>query len=166
MVEVLIAYATKHGSTHEVAEFVAAHLADIGVEAHTLPAHRVSSLEEYGAVVLGAPLYMGRWHRDARAFLHRFGPELATRPFGVFALGPVEDAPKQWDGAREQLYKALAHAPGVEPATVGLFGGAIVPETLHFPFSHIPAGDLRDWDAIRGWTERLPEALGLGALVA
>jgi menaquinone-dependent protoporphyrinogen oxidase len=166
MDEVLIAYATKHGSTHEVAETVAAHLAQFGVEAHTLPADRVESLDEYQAVVLGAPLYMGRWHRDARAFLRRFRTELASRPLAVFALGPLEDTPKQWEGASEQLYKALAHVPAVEPVTVGLFGGAIVPETLHFPFSHIPAGDLRDWDAIRAWTERLPDALGLGVLVA
>ena len=41
MNEVLIAYATKHGSTHEVAETVAAHLAQAGVEAHTVPASRV-----------------------------------------------------------------------------------------------------------------------------
>ena len=166
MDEVLISYATKHGSTHEVAEFVAAHLAEIGVEVHTLPAHRVRSLDEYGAVVLGAPLYMGRWHHDARAFLRRFRSELAARPLAVFALGPVEDKPEQWDGAREQLYKTLAHVPGVEPVTVGVFGGAIVPETLHFPFSRIPAGDLRDWDSIAAWTERLPDALGLGVLVA
>ena len=166
MDEVLIAYATKHGSTHEVAEFVAAHLADIGVEAHTLPAHVVRSLDEYQAVVLGAPLYMGRWHRDAREFLRRFGTELATRPLAVFALGPVEDAPKEWEGARKQFYKSLAHVPGVEPVTVGLFGGAIVPETLHFPFSHVPAGDLRDWEEIREWADRLPDALGLGVGVA
>jgi menaquinone-dependent protoporphyrinogen oxidase len=165
MDEVLIAYATKHGSTHEVAEFVAAHLADIGIEAHTLPAHRVRSLDDYCAVVLGAPLYMGRWHADARGFLKRFRTALATRAFAVFALGPVDDKPKQWDGAREQLYRSLAHAPGVTPVTVGLFGGAIVPETLHFPFSRIPAGDLRDWDEIREWTERLPEALGLAVRV-
>ena len=165
MDEVLIAYATKHGSTHEVAEFVAAHLADIGVEAHTLPAHRVRSLDEYAAVVLGAPLYMGRWHRDARVFLRRFRTELTSRPLAVFALGPLEDDSQHWDEARDQLYRTLAHQPGVEPVTVGLFGGAIVPETLHVPFSHIPAGDLRDWDAIREWTDRLPEALGLGVLV-
>ena len=165
MDEVLIAYATKHGSTHEVAEFVAAHLADVGAEAHTLPAGRVRSLDEYRAVVLGAPLYMGRWHHDARAFLRRFRSELATRPLAAFVLGPVEDKPEQWEGAREQLSKALAHVPGVEPVTVDVFGGAIVPETLHFPFSHVPAGDLRDWDSIRAWTERLPDALGLGVLV-
>ena len=47
MDEILIAYATKHGSTHEVAEAVAAHLARAGVEAHTLPANRVRSLDEF-----------------------------------------------------------------------------------------------------------------------
>jgi menaquinone-dependent protoporphyrinogen oxidase len=166
MDEVLIAYATKHGSTHEVAETVAAHLAQAGVEAHSVPADRVRSLDEFQAVVLGAPIYMGRWHHDARAFLRRFRSELATRPLAVFALGPISDSAEQWDGARQQLYRTLAHVPGVEPVTVGLFGGAIVPETLHFPFSHVPAGDLRDWDSIRAWTERLPDALGLRVLVA
>ena len=91
MDEILIAYATKHGSTHEVAESVAAHLAQAGFEAHTLPASRVRSLDEYAAVVLGAPLYMGRLHADGRAFLRRFAKELAAKPFAVFALGPVRD---------------------------------------------------------------------------
>ena len=68
--------------------------------------------------------------------------------------------------SREQLYRSLTHVPGVEPVTVGLFGGAIVPETLHFPFSHMPAGDLRDWDAVRDWADRLPDALGLAVRVA
>lgn len=166
MDEILIAYATKHGSTHEVAESVAARLAQAGVEAHTLPANRVRSLDEYSAVVLGAPLYMGHLHADARKFLRRFSKELATRPFAVFALGPVQDEPEQWEEARKQLYDTLAHFPGVEPVTVGLFGGAIVPETLHFPLSRIPAGDLRDWAAIEAWTARLPDAFGLRELVA
>jgi menaquinone-dependent protoporphyrinogen oxidase len=165
MDEVLIAYATKHGSTREVAEFVAAQLAEAGIETRTLSAQGVRSLDEYRAVVLGAPLYMGRWHRDARAFLQRFRADLATRPLAVFALGPVEDAPEQWEGAQAQLDRALAHVSGFEPVAVGLFGGAIVPETLHFPFSHMPAGDLRDWERIREWTARLPEALGLRASV-
>jgi len=166
MDEILIAYATKHGSTHEVAETIAAKLAEAGVETHTVPADRVRSLDEYRAVVLGAPLYMGRWHGDARAFLKRHQKELATRPVAVFALGPIKDEAEQWDGARKQLYDTLARFPGVEPVSVGLFGGAIVPETLHFPFSHMPAGDLRDWEAIEKWTDRLPEALGVRTPVA
>ena len=162
MDEILIAYATKHGSTHEVAETIAARLAEAGAETHTLPVDRVESLEEYAAVVVGAPLYMGRWHPGARAFLRRHRDALAKRPLAVFALGPVKDEPKQWDGAEKQL----SRLPGIEPVTVALFGGAIVPETLHFPFSHVPAGDLRDWAAIEEWAGRLPEALGLAVQVA
>jgi menaquinone-dependent protoporphyrinogen oxidase len=152
MERILIAYATKHGSTHEVAETIAGRLAEAGVETHTLPADRVDSLDAYDAVVLGAPLYMGRWHGDARRFLHRHRKALATLPLAVFALGPVKDEADEWERSRRQLYDAL-------------FGGAIVPETLHFPFSRIPAGDLRDQDAIEEWAARLPEVLGLRAVV-
>ena len=109
---------------------------------------------------------MGRWHPDACRFLRRFRTELATRPLAIFALGPVKDEAEQLESARKQLYGTLAHFPGVEPVTVGLFGGAIVPETLHFPFSHVPAGDLRDWAAIQAWTARLSEAIGLRTLAA
>jgi menaquinone-dependent protoporphyrinogen oxidase len=165
MERILIAYATKHGSTHEVAETIAGRLAEAGVETHTLPADRVDSLDAYDGVVLGAPLYMGRWHGDARRFLHRHRKALATLPLAVFALGPVKDEADEWERSRRQLYDALAHEPGVQPASVGLFGGAIVPETLHFPFSRIPAGDLRDQDAIEEWAARLPEVLGLRAVV-
>jgi menaquinone-dependent protoporphyrinogen oxidase len=162
MDEIAIAYATKHGSTQEVAEMVAAYLAEAGVETHTLPAARLESLDPYIAVVLGSPLYMGRLHGDGRAFLRRFRAELATKPFAVFALGPVKDEAKQWEDARTQLDRALA---GLEPAAVGLFGGVIVPETLHFPFSHLPAGDLRDWEQIEDWARLLPDALGVHVAV-
>ncbi len=158
MDEILIAYATKHGSTHEVAETVAARLTEAGVVTHTAPAARVASLDAFDAVVLGAPLYMGRLHGDARTFLRRFRRELEGKPFAVFALGPTKDEEQQWEGARTQLDRALA---GVSPVAVGVFGGAIVPETLHFPFAHLPAGDLRDWDAIEEWAHALPDALGL-----
>jgi len=69
--------------------------------------------------------------------------------------GRAQDADVRVVGARTN---------GLEPVSVGIFGGAIVPETLHFPFSHVPAGDLRDWDEIRKWSARLPEALGVRAL--
>jgi menaquinone-dependent protoporphyrinogen oxidase len=34
----------------------------------------------YGLAVLGAPLYSGRWHRDAHRFLKRHRQELAGVP--------------------------------------------------------------------------------------
>lgn len=155
---ILIAYATKHGSTHEVAEAIAGWLSEEGVETHTLPARDVRSLEGYDAVVLGAPLYMGRWHPDARGFVRRHRHALAARPFAAFALGPLKDDDGQWRGAHTQLDNALE---GLAPVAVGLFGGTIVPETLHFPFSRMPAGDLRDWAVIERWAAALPAHLGV-----
>src|SRR5258708_26518818 len=68
---ILIAYATKHGSTQEVAETIAVTLREHALEVEVQPASEVRALDRYSAVVLGAPLYMGRWHGDASGFLKR-----------------------------------------------------------------------------------------------
>jgi menaquinone-dependent protoporphyrinogen oxidase len=53
---VLVAYATKHESTHEVADAVAARLRELGHEADVRPASEVGTLAPYGAVVIGGAL--------------------------------------------------------------------------------------------------------------
>ena len=60
---VLVAYATKRESTHEVADAVAATLRELDHGVEVRPAAEVTSLSSYGAVVIGGALYMGRWHR-------------------------------------------------------------------------------------------------------
>ena len=67
--KILIAYASKHGSTREVADVIAAELEPSGLEVEVRPARAVEDPGAYDAVVLGAPLYMGRWHGDALSFL-------------------------------------------------------------------------------------------------
>src|SRR5579872_3686873 len=72
VVNVLVAYATKNGSTQEVASAIAASLREHGAQVALLPARAVREpVAGYDLVVLGAPLYSGRWHRDARGFLRR-----------------------------------------------------------------------------------------------
>ncbi len=51
---VLVAYATKYGSTQEVAEAIAATLREKGCEVEVRPAGEVRELEGYSTVVLGA----------------------------------------------------------------------------------------------------------------
>ena len=70
----------------------------------------VRTLEGYDAVVLGAALYMFRWHKDARRFLSRHRNALTERPVAVFALGPVHDPydEEEWQDSRAQLDKELA----------------------------------------------------------
>jgi menaquinone-dependent protoporphyrinogen oxidase len=157
---VLVAYATTYGSTREVAEAVAATLRERGLEVALQPMRDVRTLAGYSAVVLGAPLYMFHWHKDARRFLARHRQALAGLPVAIFALGPVSAGDEQeWQSAREQLDKELAKFPWLQPIAVEILGGKLEPTTVRFPASlfmrHIPASDLRDWTAIRAWASNL-----------
>jgi menaquinone-dependent protoporphyrinogen oxidase len=152
---VLVAYATKAGSTREVAEAVARTLREHGLDADLRPADEVGTLAPYSAVVLGAAIYSGRVHKHARSFLRDHRAELAERSLAVFAMGPQTMAEKEVDSTRAQLDHALAAVPELEPASVAIFGGVVDPGMLRFPFNRMPASDARDWDAIRGWADEI-----------
>jgi menaquinone-dependent protoporphyrinogen oxidase len=162
---ILIAYATRYGSTQEVAEAVAATLREYGLEVDIQPVRQVRALTGYGAVVLGAPLFMFRWHKDALRFLSRHRQALAERPVAVFALGPTHDPydEKEWQDSRDQLNKELAKFPWLTPAALEMFGGKYDPTKLRFPINVLagkePATDLRDWTAIRSFGLRLADIL-------
>jgi menaquinone-dependent protoporphyrinogen oxidase len=162
---VLVAYATKHGSTREVAEVVASTLAEHGLEAEALPAASVHELDRYDGVVLGGALYMGRWHRDARRFLARHSAALASRPLAVFALGPGTLEEQAVASSRRQLERALAARRELEPVAVAIFGGVIDPALLRFPFSRMPAADARDWAAIRAFADAFAATLEAASAV-
>ena len=162
---VLVAYATKKGSTREVAEAIAETLGEQGLEVSVRPAEEVRELDRYDGVVLGGALYMGRWHSDARRFLKRHRGTLAELPVAVFAMGPLRNEEHDIEGSRKQLDRALAGTPELEPLAVAIFGGVVDPEQLRFPFSRMPASDARDWDAIRVWAEHLATALEARLLV-
>jgi menaquinone-dependent protoporphyrinogen oxidase len=159
----LIAYATKHDSTHQVAEVVADVLRDDGLDVDVRPASAVTDVEPYDVVVIGGALYMGRWHRDARRLLSRHRAALAERPVFVFGMGPLEMVDDQVAASRKQLDHALSKVPEVKPIGVAIFGGVVVPENLHFPFNHMPAGDARDPDAIRAWARDVASVIRAGA---
>jgi menaquinone-dependent protoporphyrinogen oxidase len=149
----LVAYATKHESTHEVADAVAVRLRERGLEAEVRPARDVATLAPYGGVVIGGALYMGRWHGDARRFLSQHRDELTVLPLAVFAMGPLTVKDEDVAGSRKQLDHALAKEPRLDPVTVAIFGGVVDPAKQHFPFTHMDASDARDWEEIRSWAD-------------
>jgi menaquinone-dependent protoporphyrinogen oxidase len=149
----LLAYATKHGSTQEVAESIAKTLAASGHEVDVRAAADVRDLGGFDGVILGGALYMGRWHGEAVGFLERHRDALATIPIAVFAMGPHTLADKDVAASRLQLDKALAKVPDVSPSAVAIFGGVVDPTTLRFPLSRMHASDARDWQAIAAWAD-------------
>jgi menaquinone-dependent protoporphyrinogen oxidase len=162
----LVAYATKQGSTREVAEAIADRLRELELDVDTKAAGDVSSLDGYDGVVLGGSIYMTRWHPDARHFLKHHSAALATVPIAVFAMGPLTTEAKDVESARTQLDHALAKTPAVDPVSVAVFGGVVDPAKLHFPFNHMPASDARDWAAIEAWADEVAETIGVGLVAA
>jgi menaquinone-dependent protoporphyrinogen oxidase len=162
---ILVGYATRSGSTTEVAEAVAATLRDQGLDVDLQPIKEVRSLSDYRAVVLGAPLFMFRWHKDARHFLSRYRQALEGRPAAVFALGPFHDDEKERREVRAQLDKELAKFPWFQPRSIEVFGGRFDPKLLTFPWKLLPGlgkmppSDIRDWSKIRSWASELAEML-------
>ena len=165
--KVLVAYASKYGSTQEVAEAIAETLRESGFEVDLQPMRKVHTLEGYAAVVLGAPLYFGLWHKDALNFLSRNQDALGQRPMAIFALGPNSNDEKEMQGSRAQLDTELAKFPWLTPVVIEVFGGKY-PAKLRFPESLIaslpasplhgmPASDVRDWTAIRAWASSLAQ---------
>jgi menaquinone-dependent protoporphyrinogen oxidase len=149
--KVLIAYASKHGTTREVAESIAQTLEDRGLAVEIEEAGRVRDVTRYDAVVVGGGLYMGKWHADARRLLKRHREVLAGKRLAVFGMGPDSLEESKVAESRKQLDRALATVPELEPIAVTIFGGALEPESWRFPLNRLPAFDARDWDAIRDW---------------
>ena len=163
---ILVAYATRYGSTQEVAEAVAETLHERGLAVEIQPMRKVRTLDGYGAVVLGAPIYIGAWHKDALNFLSRHREALTERRVAIFALGPTHQDATEMQDSRAQLDKVLAKFPWLAPIALEVFVGKYDPAKLRFPDSLIaslpasplhnaPASDLRDWTTIRAWANNL-----------
>lgn len=153
-VRVLVAFASKHGSTAEIAEAVTGELRASGLEADCRRVDDVKDLAGYGAVVLGSAVYMKRWRHEARALLHKHARELAELPFWIFSSGPFgEDPDPTW--AEPPRVVKEAEKLGVRDHVV--FGGRLPLEPSGFIEKAMvrdtpsDVADLRDWDEIRGW---------------
>jgi menaquinone-dependent protoporphyrinogen oxidase len=150
---VLVAYATRRGSTREVAADVARVLQQAGFEVEISPAREVKKLGQYRALVLGGALYMGRLHKDARKLLKRCRGELAALPWAVFAMGPKSTEQEELERAGAQLARALAGMPELKPVSTAIFGGVMKAGKKQVL-------DARDWDAIQAWAEDVAGKIG------
>lgn len=163
--KILVTYATRYGSTQEVAEAIEVALRESGLAVDMKPLKDVSALIAYNAVVLGAPLFMFHWHKDALNFLARHRKAILERPVAVFALGPthVPHDEEEWRDSHKQLDQELAKFPWFKPVALQMFGGKYDPASLRFPLNLMagnePASDIRDWDAIRAWAEDIRSKL-------
>jgi menaquinone-dependent protoporphyrinogen oxidase len=159
---ILVVYASRFGSTREVAETIAATLRQEGHAVDINEMHAICTLDGYRAVVIGAPFTRGRWHDDVRPFLEGFRAGLIDHPVAIFALGPAGGENDPGD-TRHALLEELKDYPWLHPIAAEMFGdhtdadcleiaGKVMAETA-IPLHGIPSTDRHDWDAIRSWAQ-------------
>ncbi len=158
----LIVYATRSGSTGEVAQAIAAAMDEAGVPAEVQAVQEVATLSGKQAIILGAPLYIGRFPKEFHQFLRFHREALHGRRPWFFVVGPTRNRAEDFEAARKQAARQLSAYPWLYVKDVQVFGGRWGLQNLPFPFSllrripgnplkKIPAEDIRDWAAIRTW---------------
>lgn len=168
---VLVAYASKRGSTAEIAEAIAAELRAAGLDADCREADDVAALDPYDAVVLGSAVYMRRWQGDARHFLRHHRKQLAQRPLWIFSSGPTGD-PARDDPHWNEPPKVARQAEELGARDHVIFGGSMPAEPHGFVERSMVEGtppewrDRRDWDEIRRWARGIAAELGAGSRAA
>jgi len=158
---ILLAYASRFGSTQEVAETIASTLSEAGLEVDLQPMQEVKSLDRYDAVVLGAAIYNAKWNVVAHQFAVQYQDTLAQLPVAIFTLGPLSRSDAAKRNSRRQLDNELAKYSWLKPVALEIFAGKYDPSKpgLGFFDRFVPARDVRNWDAIRAWAKALPAQL-------
>lgn len=158
---VLLAYASRFGSTQEVAGAIAAVLRETGLKVDLRPMAEVRTLATYDAVVVGAAIYNTKWNVVAHQFVSQYQAALTGLPVAIFTLGPLSASEAAKRNSRRQLDNELTKYPWLKPVAVEIFAGKYDPSKPGMGFfdRFVPARDVRNWDAIRAWANDLPELL-------
>jgi len=158
---ILLAYASRFGSTQEVAETIASTLREARLEVDLQPMQEVKFLDRYNAVVLGAAIYNAKWNAEAHQFVSRHQDTLTQLPVAIFTLGPLSSSEAAKRNSRRQLDNELAKYLWLKPIAVEIFAGKYDPSKpgLGFFDRFVPARDVRNWDAIRAWANELSAQL-------
>ena len=83
---VLVAYASKAGSTAEVAGAIGKRLAHAGLAVDVRRARNVRSVDGYAAVIVGSAIRAGQWLSEASGFVKTQKEALAARKTAYFTL--------------------------------------------------------------------------------
>jgi menaquinone-dependent protoporphyrinogen oxidase len=163
MQKILVAYASKCGSTAEIAAAVGSTLAQTGFPVDVISAHLVKDLDSYPIVVLGTALRMEKPIPEMSDFVKKFRTVLQNKTLACFSAGVYmrSDTPENREKTMEFLTTMLSQLP--PPISIGLFGGKVDLQKLS-PFwrllisqdkSLMREGDGRDWTVINAWAEEL-----------
>jgi menaquinone-dependent protoporphyrinogen oxidase len=176
---VLVAFASRHGATQGIAEQIATTLESDGFDVTLRSVDAAGPLDPYDAVVVGSAAYLGGWLSEATTFVRRNRKGLASRPVWLFSSGPTSGDTVD-DKGRDLLKTSepkefTEFSAMLRPRGMQVFYGAYDPdaapangtERLMNGFMRLvpairralPTGDYRDWKAIEAWAHGIGREL-------
>jgi menaquinone-dependent protoporphyrinogen oxidase len=158
MQKVLVAYASKYGSTGEVAQAIGNHLCQRGVSADVRRVEEVTDLSPYSAVIVGSAIRMGGWLPAGVKFVEKHAETLRTLPTAIFTVHMLNTGDSAESQKARAAYVEPVHAL-ITPEYEAFFGGRMEVGSLTFMDRFIARivkavdADLRDWQAVERWSD-------------
>ena len=163
---VLVAYCTRSGSTAGVAERIATRLGEHGhaVDLRELP--EAPDPRDHDAIVLGSPVFDGRWMPEADAYVEDHRAALRTRQVWLFSVGTFGDTKRLLGSVALREPRNIGTLLAVvRPRVYRVFAGAIDPAAwplwsrMFFRAIGGRFGDNRDWEVIDAWAAEIAREL-------
>lgn len=165
---VLVAFASELGSTREIAQHVASHMAVALGKVDCRSVEEVDSVSGYEAVLVGSAIHNQRWLPTAALFFTRLAPELAKRPVWAFNVGMADALPKPFRKRAEAMQQSRLRGALTQEVPLrghkvfsGVYRSDQMPAPLRvlFRFAGGRFGDLRNWAAVDAWTDQITAQL-------
>ena len=167
MTRILVACASRYGSTAEIA----AEIADVlrhdvpGAVVDLRDAATTGEVAGYDAAVIGSAVYLGGWLPAARDLVEGHREVLSAMPVWLFSSGPLGNPSVPVD----ELAQVTALGVAIGAWGHRLFAGRLDRQELRWVERaaaravHAPEGDFRDHDEIRRWASGVASTLTTGA---
>lgn len=170
---ILVTYASRSGSTAEIAEAIGGTFTEHGISVDVRPMTKVTGVAQYQAVVAGSAVRQQQWLAEAMQFLKTHQCELVRKPVATFlvCMALATKNPTRYQNGLRAASAWMAPARQlVNPVSEGYFAGVLELKKikeLRFRIALgamvrlglFPEGDHRDWDAIDNWANTLPAKL-------
>jgi menaquinone-dependent protoporphyrinogen oxidase len=164
--KILVAYASRTGTTAEVARSIGKTLSEGGAQVDVLAMQAVKDLSPYQSVVAGSAIRQFKWLPEAAEFIAIHRQDLSQKRFAMFSVGiAIAKSDTEQSRAAVSAWTAPVRAQ-VNPLSEGLFAGWLnfskLPPTIETGVLRLmvllgvfPKGDHRNWDAVRAWAAEL-----------
>lgn len=120
-------YISKHGTTHKVAEEIKIQLKEEDLCLFNLAKEKITSLDDYDRIILGASIHMGQVHKKTKSFMEQYHSHLLEKELGLF-LCCMEEGEK----ALEQYELAFPSDIRDHAKSTGLMGYEYLLEEMGF----------------------------------